>query len=158
MKNPIERFMSHVSIGFNCWEWIGSKYNNGYGTVRSNKIQMPAHRRAWILFKGHIPKGFHVLHSCDNKSCVRPEHLWLGTRSDNMKDCVKKGRWGSGTFGDRNGRAKLSWQDVVQIRSLYPIFTSRILASKFNVSQSTIQRIVSHKNWNQLTTCRTPRA
>ncbi len=76
-----------------CWLWIRSTNINGYGQAYVNKAKLMAHRYAWQLFKGEIPKGIQVLHSCDTPSCVNPEHLYLGTHHDNMRDRKEKGRY-----------------------------------------------------------------
>lgn len=75
-----------------CWEWEGSRYPSGYGAVKWNGRVIGAHRLAWIEAFGPIPDGLDVCHHCDNPPCVRPSHLFLGTRSDNMRDAVSKGR------------------------------------------------------------------
>lgn len=71
-----------------CWEWLGSRYPSGYGRL-SKKY---AHRLSFEIINGLIPKGMHVLHTCDNPPCVNPKHLWVGTAGDNMRDRDKKGR------------------------------------------------------------------
>jgi hypothetical protein len=75
-----------------CWIWEGSTNEDGYGFFYKNHKSMPASRAAYELFKGLIPDNLHVLHRCDVPACVNPNHLFLGTRSDNQKDCVRKGR------------------------------------------------------------------
>lgn len=71
-----------------CWEWVGNKNYSGYGTYNKQR----AHRLVYKLLNGEIPNGMHILHKCDNRACVRPEHLYAGTHTDNMKDKVNKGR------------------------------------------------------------------
>jgi hypothetical protein len=75
-----------------CWEWTGHKMSSGYGQVNFNKKGWLTHRLFWTIFNGEIPNGLWVLHHCDNPSCVRPSHLFLGTNSDNQQDSVNKGR------------------------------------------------------------------
>lgn len=93
-----ERFVAkvvRVEKADACWEFTGSIGRDGYGQFRSNRGgsgMEKAHRYAWFLENGDIPEGLFVLHRCDNRKCVRPSHLWLGTLSDNMKDMVAKGR------------------------------------------------------------------
>lgn len=76
-----------------CWQWTGAKLK-GYGLIRVKSGEPPrrAHRVSWQLFRGPIPAGLHVLHWCDNPSCVQPFHLFLGTHQDNMRDRDAKGR------------------------------------------------------------------
>lgn len=96
---------------------------------------MGAHRAAWIETHGPIPPGLVVRHKCDNRSCVNPEHLELGTHSDNMMDCSKR----------RTFRSTLTEENVTEIRTSG--LAQRELANKFGVSEATISRIRNHKRW-----------
>lgn len=84
-----ERFWSHVNKDGDCWLWTGSLNNHGYGTFGSGEL---SHRISWVFAYGTIPVGLFVLHHCDNPLCIRPEHLFLGTQSDNVRDMLAKGR------------------------------------------------------------------
>lgn len=87
------RFWAKVSKSDGCWEWIGRKDGGGYGKVYDEgKRDLCAHRVAWALTYGPAPHDAQVLHRCDNPACVRPDHLFLGTNTDNMRDMVAKGR------------------------------------------------------------------
>ena len=91
-----ERFMEKVEKSDGCWIWKGFGMGNGYGGFhvggRTVRKMVPAHRASYELHKGAIPEGMHVMHQCDVRRCVNPEHLKLGTRSDNMQDAARKGR------------------------------------------------------------------
>jgi hypothetical protein len=89
-----QRFLSKFKQGTpdECWEWIGSTDIENYGIVKWNKKRFRAHRISYELFKGEIPKGLCVCHSCDNPKCVNPNHLWVGTIKENNTDRTQKGR------------------------------------------------------------------
>lgn len=92
---PLERFWPKVQKTDCCWEWTGYVMPNGYGTFgrgRAIEGKVYAHRFAYEALVGPIPVGQHVCHRCDNRRCVRPDHLFLGTQRDNMRDMVAKGR------------------------------------------------------------------
>lgn len=74
-----------------CWLWLHGTQKFGYGFFK-HAGEVNAHRVAWLLYRGQIPPKMHVLHHCDVPQCVNPEHLFLGTQADNMKDCARKGR------------------------------------------------------------------
>ncbi len=75
-----------------CWLWVGATGPNGYGHMGFNGKYLSSHRVSFELFKGAIPKNICVLHKCDNKACVNPDHLFIGTHKDNYEDMVKKDR------------------------------------------------------------------
>lgn len=75
-----------------CWFWTGRIGNTGYGKIKINGLIVGAHRVSWELHNGRIPDGLFVLHSCDNKACVNPAHLRVGTHDDNMRDCSERKR------------------------------------------------------------------
>ena len=97
MRKPlIERFWEKVVITDGCWEWIGAKTRrvSGYGAIRDERGgRVLAHRFSYSYHIGEIPKGFLVLHRCDNPLCVNPSHLFIGTQRDNMEDMRKKERY-----------------------------------------------------------------
>lgn len=128
-----------------CWEWQGSRDEHGYGYLRSIR----AHRLSFELHCGPIPDGMGVLHRCDNRACVNPAHLFLGTQEDNNLDMVSKGRH---MHGERVPGHKLSSKDVPTIRRLYAAGGSSYssLSLLFGVSKSAIQDIVERKTWKQV--------
>lgn len=146
------RFWSHVKKmpGDLCWEYQGCLSNDGYawvGRTEWGRTPRRAHRVSWELVYGEIPKGegFHgtaVLHRCDNRRCVRPSHLFLGTQRGNMEDMVRKGR---------KAGAKLTPDQVQEIRHLHRHGHERgELALKFGVDRHSIYMITSGRTWKSL--------
>jgi hypothetical protein len=136
-----------------CWEWLGCVQANGYGRIRLGDKTDYVHRHVYKTFYGPIPEGHEVCHKCDNRKCCNPLHLFLGTRDDNMKDAMRKGRLSSGmahavlVFGEKAGMAKLNWEKVKVIRESKEKNAS--LARKFGVSKSTIGLIKFNKIWKE---------
>ena len=101
----IRRFWEKVSITpalSDCWEWAGARNSSGYGHLQANGVYVDAHRFSWELHFGRIPPGMFVCHHCDNPPCIRSSHLFLGTRADNARDMVAKGRNGNQNTGKLN--------------------------------------------------------
>lgn len=148
----------------NCWEWMYCKSPRGYGQV-TLLGEKGAHRVAYRVFIGEIPIGMYVCHTCDNTSCVNPEHLFLGTQKDNMLDASNKGHMkGSkglqnGKYtkpektprGEKHGRAKLSLKQVKYIKTLK---LNEINISKtgryYGVTGQTIRGIITRRIWKHI--------
>ena len=102
-----DRFWSKVDRTGECWLWLAARGRTGYGRFRQPKGHEYAHRVAYRLTFGPIPEGMVVRHICDNPPCCNPEHLLLGTQSDNNKDSVARGRWGDRSIpGNQHARKK----------------------------------------------------
>lgn len=136
-----ERFWSKVAKAGpdECWEWQASGNPQGYGHFTLNGRQVKAHRVA-LSFERDVPPDLHVLHKCDNRGCCNPRHLFVGTQTDNMQDCAKKGR---------GGRAKIRPSMVPGIRRMLAAgYTQTSVAEILNVSRSAISLLHLGKTWN----------
>ena len=146
-----ERFEAKIRKSeHGCWLWSASTDGHGYGQlmVQREGVARPklAHRLAYEAFIGPIPDGLCVLHQCDEPRCVRPDHLFLGTRADNIRDAVRKGRHPNGLNG-LNGQRKLTVDDVREIRSLADQISQAAIAELFGVSGSTIFAVIRRRTW-----------
>jgi len=130
-----------------CWEWTGCT-NRGYGEIRFRRRQQKTHRVSWILHFGEITNELCVLHKCDNPTCVRPDHLFLGTRKDNHADGVNKGRI---HFPSQKPRRKCTEEQVREIRRLYAIGISDYkLCEQFSISRATIYSMVKNLTYKEV--------
>src|SRR5689334_9258304 len=152
LQNHHKRFWSHVAIKTpeECWVWQ-LRLIKGYGTFTSDHRTVFAHRYSWELHYGNIPEGLKVLHKCDNRACVNPNHLFLGTSQQNMDDMMAKGR-ANPPIGERSGTARLNSKSVLEIRAMYKTgnYTYADLAKLFDVVAATIGDIVRGKIWKHL--------
>ena len=147
-----DRFWSKVEKTEGCWLWRGSFHRGGYGSIARggrNGGKTLAHIVSWFIHFGVVPHGLCVLHRCDNPACVRPDHLFLGTRLDNSRDMVNKKR---SPYGERSGTHILSETQVHQIRTEYipRKVTQKFLALKYGVNRETINAIIRRKTWKHI--------
>ncbi len=178
-QKDIDRFWAKVRKGPGCWEWTAARLG-GYGIFQLNKKAEKAHRVSWFLAHGDgPPSSAFVMHKCDNRRCVRPSHLMIGTHADNMKDMVSKGRQavgdrhGSKTHpesvarGDRNGSrsrperlmrgekvntAKLVADQVREIRLRFSNGENKSeLSRRYGVSRFNIGCIINRTTWRHVT-------
>lgn len=159
-QDVVTRFWRFVEKGEGCWLWTGARFAFGYGAFTALG-EARAHRVSWRLHRGDIPAGMFVCHRCDVPACVNPDHLFLGTPLDNIRDAKSKGRnargealsnarraKGSIKIGSQHGGAKLHESSVVIIRARVEAGESRrTLASEFNVSIATIDHIATRRSW-----------
>jgi len=143
------RFWAKVLKTDTCWLWTGRKAG-GYGRTGTQRTlgTASAHRVAWILTFGEIQDGLRVLHKCDNPPCVNPDHLFLGTDSDNMADKCKKQRQAR---GERQGLSPFVESDIIEIRRLRATGLSfPKIARMYGVPHQTIMRIVKRQVWKHV--------
>ena len=133
-----------------CWIWTGCINRGGYGWAAYKGRARTAHRVAWMLLHGDLPRHLHVCHKCDNRACVNPAHLWVGTQQENNRDCIEKGRHRS-PIGSERAWAVLDEAAVAYIRAqpkrrglLYE------LAEKFGVKHSTIHNARGGRVWKHV--------
>ena len=148
----IEEFWDKVNINLNgCWDWKAGISRSGYGNYRNHN----AHRFSYKIIYGNVPKELFVMHKCDNRKCVRPDHLSLGTPKDNSIDMRDKGR-NSVFLGEEHGQSVLTKEQVRYIKKNYIRGTrwvpgnSDILAAKFNISTNHVTALVRGDKWQWL--------
>ena len=138
----VSRFFERIEkVANGCWLWTGAKTVKGYGTVVVKGKRIKAHRWAWFIQHGMMPTAC-VLHRCDTRACVRPDHLFLGTVQDNNADCIAKGR---------HAHAKLTADQVHAIR-VYRAegYTQKSVALGFGIDRTTVRAIERREIWRQV--------
>ena len=147
-----QEFWEHVDKApGQCWTWQGNLDSHGYASCHFDGRKRQAYRVMWELVCGPIPDGLCVCHSCDNPKGVNPDHLWLGTRSQNTLDRVHKGRC-SGPRGIEQHDAKLTPESVTALRKQYAKggVTQRELARKYGMSQAAVARAILGQTWRHI--------
>lgn len=146
----LERLLNHTKEENDCWIWCSAtRMKFGYGAIKVKGKTLSAHRYSYTLHHGDIPAGMFVCHKCDNPKCINPDHLFLGTNSDNMKDAYSKGRItlptnGGFKLGNKPVNRKLTEEQVIQIKEILKTrgkTTLREIAEQFGVNQYVIRDI-----------------
>ena len=147
----IEKFWAKVDIRDkdSCWNWLGALSSNGYGAVWTGASLVGAHKFSWCICNlESVPEGLYVCHKCDNKRCCNPDHLYLGTPSDNISDREARIPWKKGT----GGLAKLDYDKADEIRELYSTgkYFQWDIARRFGVSRQCISDVITGRKWKSV--------
>ena len=143
-----DRFWSKVNKTDYCWIWTTGKSSNGYGSFYFNDKTVSAHKFSWMLYYGKVIDNLKVLHTCDNRACVNPKHLYLGTSADNSRDMTDRDRQAK---GENNGWSKLTKEQIISIKS-YPYHRGlyRQLSKQFNVTPESISNVCRGIYWKHI--------
>ena len=159
MKTKHERFMQKIKIDADtgCWEWQASKSSTGYGQFRVGDKNWKSHRWSYQYHRGEIPDRMCVCHKCDNPLCSNPDHLFLGTKQENMDDMITKGR---AAHGEKHPSSKLNYEKVLLIRKFldrHPPTNSKtkggqygFLARWFETTANNISLIYLGRRWKHI--------
>lgn len=145
---PEERFWNHVELRGDdeCWNWTACKDTYGYGQLSVDRRMVLAHRYAFALRHGPIERGLYVLHTCDNRACCNPAHLYAGTALDNARDRDARKRR-IPPVGEAHGQARLTLSQVRQILSLRGVLPRRDIAVRFAISPTRVSDIHHGRGW-----------
>ena len=143
-----ERFSEkyRVDLITGCWLWQKSLVD-GYGTFSVNGKPVRAHRHSYELFVQPIPAGMYILHTCDRRNCVNPAHLYAGNQKQNVRDCIDRGRRCS-TLGEENGNAKLTTEDILEIRKDPRV--TLVISQSYKISTEQVRRIKHKASWSHV--------
>ena len=150
-ERMITRKITYTVDEGGCHNCTSHKPNTrGYPTIMKDGIKTTVARHIYIATRGNIPAGALLCHTCDNRRCINPEHLFLGTPKDNMQDMSKKGR-NAKLFGERNGNSKLTEKQVLEIIEDLKTMNCSEVGRKRNVPIRTVNGIKNGNHWEWLT-------
>lgn len=133
-----------------CWEWLAFVHpKTGYGSFKYKKEKIGAHQYSYILHNGNYDRSLLVCHTCDNRSCVNPKHLFLGTQKQNIEDAISKGRM---PFGESSAVAVLTNDLVREIRKRYAAggISHAQLAKEFGLRKENLYYVINRKTWKHI--------
>lgn len=150
VETLLDKYDANEEIKNECWEWKGKISASGYGCLDYKGKSTSIHRVSYQYFKGIIPNKMNVCHSCDNKKCFNPLHLWLGTTKENIDDAYRKGLINT-RKGSKNHHSKLKEYQILEIRVLINAGMKNIeIAEKYDVGHGTISLIRLNQTWKHV--------
>jgi len=156
LEDPIPRFWKYVNKTEGCWLWTADT-RKGYGRFWFDGHSVPAQRFIFEQLHGKQPSHIHICHKCDVPLCVRPDHLFAGTVTDNVQDAIRKGRWNYSkresekyVRGENNHKAKMTEETVRELRSLEGQLSHQALARKFGITKYAAFSILRRLTWKHV--------
>lgn len=157
-EHDMLRFWAKVDKSGECWTWKGARNRQGYGRFWTGSRQRPAHAALWEYLHGPVLSKMEVCHKCDNPPCCNPDHLFLGTKSDNMQDCTAKGRHGMQVKPESVPRGEQQWHACLTEEIALAIWhrfyaggvTKIALAREYGVGKHAVYKLLAGQSWQWL--------